>query len=665
MAALEENYKGAAEVADGIDEPDGNVDSDGFISAIGRRGFGDLDKEPKRLQETIEQIDHDINTLSIEHYDVHIHNARCLDAIEQGCETCVKDTVGVRDVLPELAGELKRFRNVGRKISEAYSRNLQTMDHYVQLLELLEIPQLMDTCARNNLYDEALHLFSYVSTLQKRHLAISNIDLESSKGELERPEDEEQAEKHPYSGGTSIINVIAEEVYESAAHMRKQLLQQLRQQINYPTCLRIISFLRRLDREDRVRRNHLSTSQRDEYHFRFEFLDCRDAYIKSLTTEDQSSYYSRPYQSSLKLIERCRVNWFDIITQYRAIFASGDDILQELSEDGGILARWVSGKVMDFLSTLDLAISNIDDFGALANVLEQAMKFGLSLARVGSDFRPLLMEPFKNRVVQLMVEFWDDAVERAESKISEGEWGAPLPVPNSKNTGRVGENANQNKERGNGEEEGFLDEEDAFQVESLTPPNDLLEFPVIAELTNLVLSSFNELRQCASPVFGMELGNILINKLGVLQVAFSKYKGLPEQVQPVERYNKICTATAKVFLPYVQKCFDALFDKPSFSPELRTFLNITTLQSGVLDLLVQPPVNISKEPIGTVTNNHEFNSEPSNTGGQELDLAGDDEINAEGQDLNGNHLDLAGGEEEEELDNESGELHDNHNTLNA
>jgi len=38
-----------------------------------------------------------------------------------------------------------------------------------QLLEFLEISQLMDSCVRNNFYDEALQLFAYVERLNRRY----------------------------------------------------------------------------------------------------------------------------------------------------------------------------------------------------------------------------------------------------------------------------------------------------------------------------------------------------------------------------------------------------------------------------------------------------------------------------------------------------------------
>jgi pentatricopeptide repeat protein len=43
------------------------------------------------------------------------------------------------------------------------------LSKHPQILEVLEIPQLMDTCVRNNYYEEALQLYSYVHKLNKRY----------------------------------------------------------------------------------------------------------------------------------------------------------------------------------------------------------------------------------------------------------------------------------------------------------------------------------------------------------------------------------------------------------------------------------------------------------------------------------------------------------------
>ena len=50
------------------------------------------------------------------------------------------------------------------------------------LLELLELPSLMDACVRSNLYDEALSIAGLASTLERRSLDSSTTTSSSSSG---------------------------------------------------------------------------------------------------------------------------------------------------------------------------------------------------------------------------------------------------------------------------------------------------------------------------------------------------------------------------------------------------------------------------------------------------------------------------------------------------
>ena len=84
------------------------------------------------------------------------------------------------------------------------------------MLELLEVPQLVDTCIRNGNYDDALDLKGFISKL-----AFMHSDLK-------------------------VVQSLVKDVDATSASMLEQLLQKLRSNIQLPDCLRMIGYLRRL-----------------------------------------------------------------------------------------------------------------------------------------------------------------------------------------------------------------------------------------------------------------------------------------------------------------------------------------------------------------------------------------------------------------------------------
>lgn len=64
------------------------------------------------------------------------------------------------------------FMKEAEEIGASRRMNSLTLNRHTEILEVLEIPQLMDTCVRNGYYEEALELAAYVKRLEKKHSSL-------------------------------------------------------------------------------------------------------------------------------------------------------------------------------------------------------------------------------------------------------------------------------------------------------------------------------------------------------------------------------------------------------------------------------------------------------------------------------------------------------------
>lgn len=164
--------------------------------------------------------------------------------------------------LPQLSGSCKDFVGQGQKITAKSQINKLALQHHTQLLELLEIPQLMDTCVRNGFYEEALQLDAFVQKLKKAF------------------------------GTVRVVNDIAEEVKKCTDVMIFQLHHELRSNnVQLPVCLRIIGYLKRLG----------IYSERE---LRLSFLQSRGSWLHNTLSSiptNQPYTYVKTYYISLAL----------------------------------------------------------------------------------------------------------------------------------------------------------------------------------------------------------------------------------------------------------------------------------------------------------------------------------------------------------------------------
>ncbi|NXS77155.1 COG8 protein, partial [Pandion haliaetus] len=359
------------------------------------------------------------------------------------------------------------------EIASSRRMNSLTLNRHTEILEILEIPQLMDTCVRNGYYEEALELAAYVRRLERKHSGIPVIQVGPT-----LPLPHGRPTPGPAAEASLPPQGIVDEVRQSAQLMLNQLIQQLRTNVQLPACLRVIGYLRRMD---------VFT----EAELRIKFLQARDAWLRSIQASIPDD---DPYFHVTKTIEACRVHLFDIVTQYRAIFSDEEPLVppegQALNE-GAIFHGWVLQKVSEFLRTLERDLRR-GVGGRLDSLLGQCMYFGLSFSRVGADFRGQLAPLFQRVAAAAFGKAVEEAVEKFREEMNSytlisapavlgGSAGVPVP---------------------------------AVQPGTLQPPMVLLDFPPLACFLNGLLVAFNDLRLCCPVALAQDVTTCLEDALG-------------------------------------------------------------------------------------------------------------------------------------------------------
>ncbi|XP_076592212.1 conserved oligomeric Golgi complex subunit 8 [Chaetodon auriga] len=475
-----------------------NPDFAAYLSELSSFGVEKLSREPERLAEERAQILQQTRELAFSNYQTFIRTADCTEHIYRDFGRVESSVSRLLDKLPSFGERCRGFMKEAEEIGASRRMNSLTLNRHTEILEILEIPQLMDTCVRNGYYEEALELAAYVKRLEKKHSSLP------------------------------VIQGIVREVRQSTQLMLNQLLQQLRSNSQLPVCLRVIGYLRRMD---------VFT----EAELRVKFLQARGTWLNSILTaisEDD------PYFHITKTIEACRVHLFDIITQYRAIFSDEDPLVppaggQMAVNEAAIFHGWVVQKVAEFLETLERDLQR-GVGGRLDSLLGQCMYFGLSFSRVGADFRGQLAPMFQ----RVAAETFFTAVQEAVDKFQEDMNLYTLIALPTVLGGTIPPVA------------------PSIQPGTLQPPMSLLDFQPLACFLNNILTAFNDLRLCCPVGLAQDVTRCLedaLKKVTRQILVFHRAEESAFSSREKELFVQFCCSYADDLLPFLNRCLQVLF----------------------------------------------------------------------------------------------------------
>ncbi|KAK3845236.1 MAG: Dor1-like family-domain-containing protein, partial [Linnemannia gamsii] len=510
-----------------------------------------LHNEPEKLREEQVKVERDMSELAFRDYKAFILVKDCKQDVQSTFETLGQHLDHFQETIPKFVETLSGFSGKVAPILERQHVFSSILATHSQLLEVLEIPLLMETCVRNGYYNEALELASHVQRLVLRY------------------------------PGIGIIQEIDTKVAQGKEMMLVQLLAQLREPIKLPVALRIIGFLRRIGsfkgqldlvEEDDHLGHSTATSKakgsffspslaavasgavEDETPLKMLFLKSRGLYM-NLQLSKVVYHKGDSFAYLKKYIDVTRECLFDIMTYYKSIFGSVDHFSSFSSSSfasldyrgagsadastspsatssaspfkpshnypkqhswttDNLLADFVTYRTQTLLQLLKAHIPQINDTSALSSILTQLMYFGANMAKIGFDLRYLVTSLFEEAVIRVV----GGAFQRGADEFIDGLGGDGRNHPDwllpsqwmLGGTGRTPSSSSSTPPSSS----------------AATSPTCLMDYPALAYLTNSYLAALNSLRLLAPLSLAIPLREILVDSLLRVDMALEQYDKL-------------------------------------------------------------------------------------------------------------------------------------------
>lgn len=396
-------------------------------------------------------LHNELNKLSTEIHELAVNN--CESFIE--ATECTQDSVSLLGIIQghvdKLHGVSEGYDTIaesllgsGDDLIADQSAALGMYKNQRVLLELLELPQLMNSCVRQGMFESAIDLRDHISQVQQRYPSLL------------------------------IVNQIVKEMQECVQKLLHKILQSLEQDnLDLSVLLQAMGYLRRID--------VLSSKE-----LREQFLRCRetwfDAEVEKLA---QQTYSDNIYLFLSQLLDFTRLNLFEIVTQYNAIFVDeeGPDF------QGSVLHLWASKRLHVLTTTLNESLPRVNESQLLRNLLQQSMSCSRSLGNIGFDFSCLLPAIFETRVLTL----FSEQVEAAHLSF-QGSLKVYAPFVSESSLTSMG-----------------LDI--SAPVDSTELSESILSFPYLAMYMNKLIEALNNLTLCAPLSLVCDIQKILWESL--------------------------------------------------------------------------------------------------------------------------------------------------------
>ena len=314
-----------------------------------------LHAEPALIREESDFVAGELTALCFREYRTFIMVHKCSSDVHTAFSSFTSSLDSLLDAVPSLEAQCQAFAASTKATQQDRSKAALVLEHLDRLQDLLEVPQLLETCVRNGYYHEALELGAHARQMERKY------------------------------GDVAVVKDVGREVEKGLVGMLVQLLALLREPYKLPALVKAVGFLRRMD-----------VLTEDE--LRVAFLTGREHNYRTQLVEIERER-GDPVRYVRRYIDLFREHVYDIVAQFATIFVDGPSGSGPAAAPPPILNTFAQQAIAALVGLLRTLVPTIEDASALSSLLTQLNYCASSFARVGLDFRALVTEPFEQAVL--------------------------------------------------------------------------------------------------------------------------------------------------------------------------------------------------------------------------------------------------------------------------
>ncbi|KZO96472.1 Dor1-domain-containing protein, partial [Calocera viscosa TUFC12733] len=328
-----------------------------YLSYISSLDLPSLLQEPTQLSSESSTITNELTGLCQREYRTFLSVHTTTTSLSSSLDSLSSSLTSLLDALPALDSQCRAFADQTKSLQASRQRANLVLEQSDKLLDILEIPQLLDTCVRNGHYQEALDLSAHATSLLKRFPSVQ------------------------------VVRDVAAEVDATMRQMLIQLLHVLREPAKLPTLFKAINFLRRMQPPPLT-----------EPELALAFLTSRMSLLTAVLHALEPERSTDPARYVRKYVDAFREGAYDILTQYTTVFLERPSA-NKSPELQDYLTSFSHHLLSTLIGTLETALPLVEDASALSSLLTQLSYCSASFARIGLDFRALLAPLFEQAVL--------------------------------------------------------------------------------------------------------------------------------------------------------------------------------------------------------------------------------------------------------------------------